>query len=345
MILSHVLNINASSDNNFSIKLQSNSNELLPSDILGVFVYIKSENLKNIKSIKSSITYDRNNLLIKRVKSLNEKCKVYSENENGHINMMINCKNFEISKDSSYVELFMINFKVIKQPDFKNDNSIVSYVKGKLIEICDIDDNITSDMAENEIMVNINRPKEPNCLLKSLIPSAGKLSPKFNPNVFNYTIDVDSETNTIEFDLDTVDPEAYSKINRKRLGKAGSSTDITITVKSSNKRGFKQIYNILVNRSEKGAKPKKTKQSSNKKNKSKKERSSSDKDYKSKNDDNDEFINPKESIPYTLIINENRFSSFIIGLFMSVSISYIFLFKLRKSSNNDEKSSKDDNTE
>ncbi len=346
MILSHILNANAAaSDDNFNIKLRSSGNDLLPSDILEVSIYIKSENARNIKSIKSSIIYDRNSLLIKRVKSLNEKCKVYSENENGHINMMISCKNFEISKDSSYVELFMINFKVKKQLDFKNDNAIVSNIKGKLTEICDIDDNVTSDVLEDEIKININRPKGPNCLLKSLIPSAGKLSPKFNPTTFNYTIDVDSETNMIEFDLDTADPEAYSKINRKRLGKAGSSTDITITVKSSSKRGFKQIYNILVNRSEKEAKPKKTRHSNSKKNKSGKECSSSDKSHRHKNEDNDEFINPRENIPYTLVINENRFSSFIIGLFASVAISYIFLFKLRKSSNNEEGSNNKSNTE
>lgn len=339
ILLSCIPKTNAISNNNFDFNLNLNSNNnLSPSDIFEVSVSIKSSITKSIKNIKLSFIYDKDNLSIKKIQSINESCKVYSGSENEYTNIIINCKDFQPTLDVD-IPLFVIYFKISKNPIF-NENLIESYISGKLLEIRDIDNNIINNTNNTDnIKINIKKPEDPNCLLKSLIPSSGKLNPKFNPNVFDYKIDVDSETNTIEFDLETIDPEAYSKINRKRLGKAGSTTDITITVKS-NKKGFKKIYNVSVNRAEKIIKTStKTKPNKNKKDKPKKNSPS-----KTSSENNNNLVNKPEETPYTLIINENRFSSFVIGLITSIIISYIFLFKLRKISNNEHKPKHADNS-
>ncbi len=101
------------------------------------------------------------------------------------------------------------------------------------------------------ILVGIQKENSvnPSALLTKLIPNQGILTPKFNPNINEYSINVPYETKDIEFDVDSENSSGIS-VNRHKLKAAGSQTDIFITVKG-HKRGDKNIYHITVERNEK----------------------------------------------------------------------------------------------
>lgn len=135
--------------------------------------------------------------------------------------------------------------------------------------------------------------------LTKLIPSQGSLSPEFNPNVNEYSLDVSYDTKDITFDTDARNSCGID-INRHKLRAAGSTTDVFITVKGS-ARGEKNIYHVAVNRADKpygensksrrGSDPRsilkqiipRKKSSKNRKNKHKKY--DTDEDYDAENDD------------------------------------------------------------
>ncbi|MBR2578701.1 MAG: hypothetical protein IKE41_01000, partial [Clostridia bacterium] len=160
-------------------------------------------------------------------------------------------------------------------------------------------------------------------VLTKLIPSQGTLSPDFNPDVNEYSINVPYDVKDIEFDADSRSSSGIS-INRHRLKAPGSETDIFITAKGE-KRGDKNIYHISVKRDDKpeseNTKSKRKSKSTNptktlkeimprkKSAKNRKHKSNKydvDEDYTSQNDDN----NPNSKVFKEMEINqENNFKN------------------------------------
>lgn len=78
-------------------------------------------------------------------------------------------------------------------------------------------------------------PEISNCRLKNLKVSEGTLVPDFDPYITEYTLSVPYEVKSIEVFATPQDESDTVKVNRKTLGKAGSYTDINVTVTSADK--------------------------------------------------------------------------------------------------------------
>ena len=86
-------------------------------------------------------------------------------------------------------------------------------------------------------------------VLTKLIPNQGTLEPAFDPYIQEYFLQVGPEIEQILFELEAADG-GIAKVNRKNLGKQGSTTQFVITVTSSDKRNKSQ-YTVNVTRGEK----------------------------------------------------------------------------------------------
>ncbi len=130
---------------------------------------------------------------------------------------------------------------------------------------------VKKDAASCETSVNVNRikkeklnsynihidgnPEIDKCRLENLVPSAGKLSPPFNPNVFDYELTVDSEVKDLDFNSSPMRQGLITKVNRKRLSAPGKETNIKISVSDPDLK-IKKSYNVKVHRKEKPSKVK-----------------------------------------------------------------------------------------
>ena len=106
-----------------------------------------------------------------------------------------------------------------------------------------------SEIQNISVRVEKSYSEKSSAVLTKLIPSQGNLSPNFNPNINEYSVNVPFDTKDIEFDIDSSNASGIS-INRHKLKAPGSETDIFITVKGE-KRGEKNIYHISVSRDDK----------------------------------------------------------------------------------------------
>ena len=129
-----------------------------------------------------------------------------------------------LAKSNAKTSNFSIKFDFINPDDEKIINS--NEVFGKLL----------------------GNPIDENCKLSLLKPSCGELSPKFEPNTLEYNLNVPSDQKEIYFDYCPAIEGLKVNINRKRLLKAGETTNIFITVRGQ-RRGVKNVYIVNVNRS------------------------------------------------------------------------------------------------
>ncbi len=86
-------------------------------------------------------------------------------------------------------------------------------------------------------------------VLTKLVPSQGTLEPEFDPYIQEYSLQVGPEVEQILFELEAADG-GTARVNRKNLGKQGSTTQFIITVTSSDKKNKSQ-YTVNVTRGEK----------------------------------------------------------------------------------------------
>ncbi|WP_195986231.1 cadherin-like beta sandwich domain-containing protein [Clostridium sp. D33t1_170424_F3] len=110
-------------------------------------------------------------------------------------------------------------------------------------------------LSENEkertqYVVTVNRaavPEEEAYLVK-LEPSHGVLRPSFSSDILEYSIDVDADVQYVTFSARAGEDGSVS-INREKLNRAGTSTEIKITALSSDKKN-RVTYTVTVNRGE-----------------------------------------------------------------------------------------------
>lgn len=94
-------------------------------------------------------------------------------------------------------------------------------------------------------------PPSSDALLSELSTDAGELTPVFSAEHFSYNISVPSSTDSISFNAKAPDGAAC-KVNRRKLGAAGSDTEILLTVTAEDGK-TKEIYSVNVHREEKEA--------------------------------------------------------------------------------------------
>ncbi len=86
--------------------------------------------------------------------------------------------------------------------------------------------------------------------LLSLVPPVGQLVPAFDPEIYDYTLDVPFSSASLAFEA-TPTEGASVRVNRKNLGAGGSTVDFTFTVTAADGE-TKSIYTVAVTRLEKG---------------------------------------------------------------------------------------------
>ena len=89
------------------------------------------------------------------------------------------------------------------------------------------------------------------CTLVALTPPVGELKPAFDPNIYEYTLEVPFTYQSLEWDAIPCD-DAAVRVNRKNLGAGGSTTDFFFTVTASDNK-TKAIYTVHVTRLKKGS--------------------------------------------------------------------------------------------
>ena len=96
------------------------------------------------------------------------------------------------------------------------------------------------------VTVIANNPtKSGNADLKSLVPSKGTLSPKFNPNVTEYTISVNHSVTSLTLSANPDHSEAKTSISGKNALEVGKNTRV-ITVTAPN--GTTKKYTVVITR-------------------------------------------------------------------------------------------------
>ena len=84
-----------------------------------------------------------------------------------------------------------------------------------------------------------------NANLKSLVPSKGTLTPKFDPNTTEYTITVSNSVESLSLSVTTADADAKTSISGKNALQVGKNTRV-ITVTAPN--GTTKKYTVVINR-------------------------------------------------------------------------------------------------
>lgn len=188
-----------------------------------------------------------------------------------------------------------------------------------------------------------NQKNKSGCKLKSITPEIGTLSPSFDPNIFEYSIDVGKNVEYMDLKAEPQERDSIVKISRRKLEAAGSATTIRITVSNKNDR---TIYIVKVNRDAKSnsISNKKPGKSSGKKGSHKKKNSEYGDDFGEEDIDENEDENEtenKNNSENEIIKNENNnqkiYLIIILSTVMLVVIGYFtyeFIKYKRKNSKN-----------
>jgi hypothetical protein len=141
-------------------------------------------------------------------------------------------------------KIFSIKFK--PDSDALGDYSI----KASLTQTISKDvPNVSIINKTQTLPISIHSYTPVDCRLKSLICNQGELEPCFDPDLHEYKLYVPAEVSEVLFSAEAIDSESTAiKVSRKTLQKAGSTTEITINVKSNSKESLE--YKVNVQRSE-----------------------------------------------------------------------------------------------
>lgn len=115
---------------------------------------------------------------------------------------------------------------------------------------------ITRSNTSRQYNLIINKKGQP--LLKSLVPSAGSLTPAFDTDVFDYTISVPTTQTTIAFTPTSVDNSSTIKVGKNVVKSGKKSSEITLSegtnkipILVTTKEGESSTYMVNVVRTEK----------------------------------------------------------------------------------------------
>lgn len=216
------------------------------------------------------------------------------------------------------------------------------------------------------VSFSISCPEISNCRLKNLKVSEGTLVPDFDPYITDYTLSVPYEVKSIEVFATPQDESDTVKVNRKTLGKAGSYTDINVTVTSEDKtknvvykintyRGLKESSSSsnsntskastasnkssTSSKSSKSSISSKTASSTGSKTSSSSSKTSNTGNTVSNSSDVGGYYDECAAETNSILVRKNSFSSFIFGILISgvcgiiIYIVYKYEFKAKKKYN------------
>ncbi len=305
-------------------------------------VFATSKNLTTLSTFRININFDDSKLYYKNIKAsdlITSGTFKLKESPGSITAIYLESKSGLKLESEKVTSLFEITFSSDENIDYDliNISASVDFAIDSNYQPA----NISNSMDQSLI---ISRPLPANSSLQALIPSCGNLVPEFNPDITNYYVDVESDVDSITFDAIPTDDDSIVKINKKKLGKQGSSTEIDITVNASD-RSSSTVYCVNVNRlttsseansvssaskastSSKNSASKastatssKSSKSSSSSNKSSNLSSNTNKANKANSENTDSSQNPYTQIGHNLIMRENSFNIFLLFILMIVCL-------------------------
>ena len=248
-----ILNSNITfADETSSILFSSNldSSTQSPGGNVKFEVFATSKSLTTLSTFRININFDDSKLYYKNIKasdSISSGIFKLKENHGSIAAIYLENKNGLKLESEKLTSLFEITFSIDENIDYDLINISASVDFAVDSDYKPVDS--VNSLNQNLI---ISKPLPANTSLKSLIPSYGNLVPEFDPDITNYYVDVASSVDTITFDATPTDDNSIVKINKKKLGSQGSSTDINITVNAAD-RSSSTVYTVYVNRLEKSS--------------------------------------------------------------------------------------------
>lgn len=277
------------------LKIESDKINLRRKEKFSILIKLKPQKNLNLSAINMAIKFNDKNFKFKKaVISNGKKTNLKSRQINGEISLLFTDYDGMYFPDESETELFILDFIVNTDAEYST-NQITA-------EIFSAYDNSGNSVKfENNFSKFLNiSPSDPSiCEFLSLTPSEGELSPKFEPHLYNYTLDVLHDIKDIYFDFSLKNANCTVKINRHRLNAAGKITEIKITV-SNKENGSVLVYNVKVNRA---AKPSVEKKNNNEKEIKSKTEKRAEKSTNN-NYDNEEYQEDSDE-NYDTDLNEN----------------------------------------
>lgn len=204
--------------------------------------FLPSETL-NISAYRLKVSFDSSKFFYKGLYSYINNDDLNSYENDGNLTILyVTSENGFNIKAKNTQPVLDLNFKVSSDCDV-GTVKIVATIDG----LCDCDAEAIPLPEIEPVTVNITRPEVCSCDLVSLSAGEYKLVPNFATDVTRYSVDVPYSKSTMEFEAIPTDEDATVNANRKTLKSAGTSTDINLTVTSSDKKS-KKIYTVTVNR-------------------------------------------------------------------------------------------------
>lgn len=245
IILISLFNLNAFAynDDTINISLECDNTAPISGEEFAISLnFLPSENL-NISAYRLKVNFDSSKFSYKGLYSYinNDDFKSYENEGILTILYMTSEKGFNIKAKSSQPVL-ELNFKVLSNSDV-GSTKISATIDG----MCDYDTTAIPVPEIDPVTINITQPEACSCDLASLSAGEYQLVPAFSANITSYSVDVPYSKSSMEFEAIPVDEDATVKANRKTLKSTGTSTDINLTVTSSDKKS-KKIYTVTVNR-------------------------------------------------------------------------------------------------
>lgn len=211
-------------------------------------VYLKSSETQNIATFRLKVSFDNKRFQCSGIEAGdNTDISQFKYNiQQGLITIIYLAPNspYIIDQDDDSA-MFSIKFKSLKDASIGQSrfDAQIDGIANDDVEPIDLDF-ISSD--------NIDIVPDPvyDCTLNSLELCEADIYPEFSKDVTEYSANVPSSVDSVEVLASPTDENASVKVNRKTLGKIGSTTDIHITVTSADKKS-KLVYTISVKRNEK----------------------------------------------------------------------------------------------
>lgn len=144
---------------------------------------------------------------------------------------------------------------------FKTKRNLYAMKMPLKARFVNIEKNVSNEVISEEIGLE-NHPEVAFCKLSSLKPSTGELSPAFNPDITEYSMNVSHDVKSVHFETLPLKSGLNVKTSRRNLCAAGQPTDIKIKVSNPAVKGLNKEYIVHVNR---GASPPKVKKEKTKK--------------------------------------------------------------------------------
>lgn len=302
---------------NVNFSISSDATYITAQSEVLITVNVNSNSSTNLSTFKFTLNYDPNIFkykgLIINNKFHNDEFKTHVNN--GAVDIIYLTSDSGVNIHSSEnLDMFCIKLQVNKNAKIGTSNlSFITEGVGNY--------NATrlSATEKGNLILNIEDKPSYDCRILNLVPDVdAPLIPQFSPDIYEYELHVSSDIKQVKFEITPLNPDTITRQRKKKLSKAGESTEILIDTYSPDKK-VKKTYHINVYRDSKVKTPKSSNKIKKASARTKKDVKTSD--LKNMHDIDEDMDNDDvNSLNDKLIVKENGFNIFIFLLILAACI-------------------------